>query len=74
MARTNWDEVARRSPREAAVATKRIEHEGKVLEVDIVMFLRGGPRAYYHDVALDVPRLKLSSRDVDDPSLSWRPY
>ena len=70
----NWEEAARKSIRETAYATKRIEHEGKVINVDYIMPLHGTPRVYYHNVALDVPRAKIGAREVDDPSLVWKPY
>lgn len=72
--RGDWESAARMSPREKAVTTKTVEHEGKRISVDIVMPLHGSPCVLYQDVALEVYRYRVTGREVDDPSLRWRPY
>lgn len=70
----DWEAAAARSPREAAVTTKRIDHEGKRLTVDIVIWRTGAVKVYYQNVALEVPRLRFFAAEIDNKGNSWRPY
>lgn len=66
-------DAAKASPREIAYATRTIEHEGKVLRVDILLPLRGEVKVQYAGVALEVPRLRYSAAQIDSIN-DWKPY
>jgi hypothetical protein len=74
MAGTNWEEAARRSPREAAYTTQKIEHEGKMLLVDIVKPLKGPTRVQWHDILMDIPRPPRVAASLIDRIRDWHPY
>ncbi len=73
--RANWVQAAEQSSRRKAITQGTVHHNGRPIKIDIVMSLEtGNPEILWRDVALEVRGLKLTAKEIDNPSLVWRPY